>query len=68
MGIWILVSRIDDRQSASDNFLMTIHSSHSHDADTEALLERIAGKTLDPEVHRWVQERGTKVTSESRDP
>ena len=37
------------------------------DADTEAILERIAhGKRLDPAVYRRIQERGDKATEEIR--
>ena len=51
---------------ASDNLSMTTHTQHFIDADTEALLERIAGKPLDPEVYRRIQERGNKATEEIR--
>ena len=36
------------------------------DADTEALLQRIAGKLLDPEVYRHIQVRGNKAMEEIR--
>jgi hypothetical protein len=49
-----------------DNLCMTTDTRHPIDADTEALLERIAGKPLDPEVYRRIQERGNKVTEEIR--
>ena len=44
-----------------------MRTQHFIDADTEALLERIAGEPLDPEVYRRIQERGNKVTEEIRE-
>ncbi|MEI8020211.1 MAG: hypothetical protein WCH39_18555 [Schlesneria sp.] len=46
---------------------MTIHTQLFNDADTEALLERIAGRRLDPEVYQRIQERGNKATEEIRE-
>ena len=46
---------------------MTIDSQHFIGADTEALLKRIAGKPLDPEVYQRIQERGNQVTEEIRE-
>jgi hypothetical protein len=45
---------------------MTIDTRHPIDADTDAILERIAGKPLDPDVYRRIQDRGNKVTEEIR--
>jgi len=59
-------SATDPCPSDSDDSSMNIRTQHFTDADTEALLERIAGKPLDPEVYRRIQERGNKVTEEIR--
>ena len=46
---------------------MTMRTLHFIDADTEAFLERIAGKSLDPEVYQRIQDRGNQVTEEIRE-
>ena len=57
---------IDLQPTSSNNSCMSIDIQHPIDADTESLLERIAGKPLDPEVYRRIQERGNKATEEIR--
>ena len=60
----MLLNPFDDKHATSDNLPMTMRTLHFIDADTEALLERIAGKSLDPEVYQRIQDRGNQVTEE----
>lgn len=45
---------------------MSSSSHHSTDPITEALLERMRGKPLDPAIYKQVREEGARITEEIR--